>query len=126
MKTKNKWYIKIWSEGKYIDFWSFNHFFSGFLLAYLLIFIKTPILINYILLFILMILWEIFEYRKKVRETKLNRVFDLIMGSCGFIFTYYLVSLEMFNNAFLFAATFILFFILEIWGYWAYRRKKQP
>jgi len=70
-------------------------------------------------------LWEIFEYRKKVRETKLNRVFDLIMGSCGFIFTYYLVSLEMFNNTFLFTATFILFSILEIWGYWAYRRKNS-
>lgn len=122
---KNKWYINLWSEGKYIDFWFFNHFFSGFLLAYFLVFIKTPVLLNYALLFVLMILWEFFEYKKRVRETKANRIIDLLVGSAGFLLTYYLVSLEMFDGFVVFAATFLLFLVLEIWGYWAYRVKKR-
>ncbi len=122
---KNKWYINIWSEGKYIDFWFFNHFFSGFLLAGFLIILEMPRWLNFLLLFVLMVLWEIFEYKHKVREMLSNRIMDLLVGFFGFLFMYFLASLQAFNYNSLFMGTFILLAILEIWGYWAYEAEQN-
>lgn len=122
---KNKWYVTIWSEGKYIDFWSFNHFFSGFLLASFLIFLETPHWLNFLLLFILMVVWEAYEYKNKIREIISNKVVDLLVGFFGFLFMYFLGYLSIFDNVIIFISTFIILAILEVWGYWAYKVKKK-
>jgi len=119
---KSKWYISIWLEGKYIDFWFFNHFFSGFLTASFLIFLETPHWLNFVLLFVLMILWEAYEYKNKVREMISNKLVDLLVGLFGFLFMYFLANLEIFDYAKLFMSTFIFYSILEIWGFWAYKK----
>jgi hypothetical protein len=125
MKTKNKWYISIWSEGKYIDFWFFNHFFSGFLFASFLIFLEIPHWINFVLLISFAILWEIYEYKNEVREIISNKIIDLLVGLFGFLFMYLLVGLGIFDFNILFMGTFILLAILEVWGYLAYKANKK-
>jgi hypothetical protein len=122
---KNKWYISIWSEGKHVDFWFFNHFFSGFLLASLLIFLETPYWLNLLLLFLLMVLWEVFEYQHEVRERLSNRIIDLLVGLLGFLFMYLITSFIVLDYTRLFMGTFILFSILEVWGYWAYKKREN-
>ena len=121
----NKWYVAIWSEGKYIDFWSFNHFFSGFLLAGFLIFIKAPHWLNFLLLLVLMVLWEIYEYKIKVRETLGNKIIDLLVGSIGFLSMYLLSYLNIFDFVIMCIGAFALYAVLEIWGYWAYKMRKK-
>lgn len=121
---KNKWYVKIWAEGKYIDFWSINHILGGALLAQIFVFLGVNFWISLVISFIIMILWEVYEYKTKVYETIQNRVMDVVVGLLGFFMIYYLVSLDFFYNG-IFYIVFFIFLFLEIWGYIAYQLKKK-
>jgi len=72
----------------------------------------------------LIIGWEVYEIIFDVYETWQNRSTDIITGILGFYFVWY--SYPNFTtaqqvNVYLFS--FVLFMILEIWGYFAYKAR---
>lgn len=85
-----KWLRKPIYSSKYIYLsnWSFVHFCSGFLLG--IIFLSLyPVKYPYVVVFILLVLYEIFEWAFGnfifyERESRQDRIWDLIIGMLGF------------------------------------------
>lgn len=123
-KIQNRWYLTIWSEGKYVDFWSLNHFLAGFLLGQVFVFFKINFWFSLIFSLSLMVIWEIYEYRNDVKESIQNRVMDIVIGLISFLLVYFLTRYGFFDN-FIFYIVFFVFLVLELWGYWAYKKKKK-
>ncbi len=119
-RVRKRWYIRIWREGPYVDFWSVNHFLAGTVLAGLFYFLKQDVYVAIITSFILMVLWEVFERYRGIVESLGNRVFDVITGLVGFGIMVYLMSTAWAPKFPLFLVLFIIFCVLEIWGYIEY------
>jgi hypothetical protein len=110
---------------KYLDFWSINHTLAGSLLAGIFISFNAPLLASVVIAFLMLIGWEFFEIFHHINETIQNRVSDMAVGMLGFFVTHYLMSHNIFNRNGLFSALFVLFLILEIWGFLAYEKIKN-
>ncbi|HLC53628.1 MAG TPA: hypothetical protein VJK03_03715 [Candidatus Nanoarchaeia archaeon] len=117
-----KWYLKIWENGDYFDLWHVNHFLAGILLAGATIYFKLNFILGLIISMILMLSWEIFEVVKEIRETKFNRIMDILLGVAGFFLLY---GISKNAIVYVFAASLIVWTILELWGYIAYRNIHQ-
>lgn len=114
---------KIWAEGKYLDFWSFQHFLSGCLLAGAFVFLNIPFWLGFTISFLLMALWEVFEFFRGVQEWPGNKTMDIVTGLFGFVVMTWLMRIEVVNNYILFLAALALFAFLAIWGFSAYNGK---
>jgi len=128
MKTFNKhsWYIRIWEGERYFDIWSLNHFLSGFVLSGFFIFIGLSLWVAFVLSFVIMLSWEIYERTNNfLKEPLGNQVLDVITGLAGFFIMYYLVISGKFENSTLFITTFVSFLILETWGFTALKIIKK-
>lgn len=110
---------------KYLDLWSVNHTLASCLLAGIFISFNIPLLTSVVISFLILIGWEFFEIFHHVHETIENRISDMAVGMLGFFITYYLMSHNIFNRNGLFSVVFALFFVLEIWGFWAYEKIKN-
>lgn len=119
--NNKKWYIRIWDEGKYVDVWSFNHFLCGFVFAKGITFIQLTFLKSILLIFVLVVVWEIFEMQKNVKETVFNRIIDITIGLIGFLCFFYLDNLKAIPNLIFISVFLIPLLILGVWGYIAYR-----
>ena len=120
-----RWYIKIWTERKYLDFWSLNHILAGCMLASIFIFFNISFLTSIIISFLILLAWEFFEFFAGIHETMENKILDVIIGLLGFFITYYLMNNNIFNNLTLFLIIFFPFLILETWGWLAYEKLHQ-
>ncbi|OGH77975.1 MAG: hypothetical protein A2469_01205 [Candidatus Magasanikbacteria bacterium RIFOXYC2_FULL_40_16] len=120
-----QWQIKIWNEGKYIDFWAVNHILGGAILAYIFIHLDISFLAGLAISSATMIVWELYEIKLKIQEAVSNRVTDIITGLLGFIGYYYLN--ETITIAFISFLIFILlpFILLDIWGFLAYKAENK-
>ena len=74
----------IWREGEYVDLWSIPHFLSGVVTGLVAHFVGFEALPTFIIVFILLCAYEMFEALVKIEETKWNRTFDVIIGMAGF------------------------------------------
>jgi hypothetical protein len=122
---EQKWYIKIWTNKKYLDFWSINHTLAGCNLAALFLFIDTSFLTSIIITFLVLLVWEFFEFFDGMEEVIQNRMSDIIVGMSGFFITHYLMLSDVLNNTIFFAIIFLAGSILGIWGFWAYEKIKK-
>ena len=122
---REKWYIRIWTSKKYIDFWSTNHTLSGCNLAAIFFFTKTSLLISIIVTLAILIAWEFFEFSHGVKEVIQNRISDVTVGMVGFFVTHYLMLSNVFNNTIFFVVIFLSDSFLGAWGFWAYKRAKK-
>ena len=74
-----------------------------------------------IILFFLLFLWEVYEILVKIKETVANRVLDIVFGLIGYAAMYIVMNLELLNNILLFLIVTILFVIMNLWGWVAYK-----
>lgn len=118
--NNKKWYIRIWNEGEYIDFWSFTHFLCGFILAKATILTQTTLFNDILIILALLTAWEIFEIKKGIKETAINRVVDIIIGLFGFLLFLYIDNLSAISNQVFIFIFVIPALVLGIWGYIAY------
>ncbi|MFQ5661922.1 MAG: hypothetical protein ACE5F2_01580 [Candidatus Paceibacteria bacterium] len=88
IKKKIKKEFNLWSEGKYIDFWTVNHIWAGAVIAGVSVISSVPFWTSVIVLFSLTIVWEIYETIKNIRETIENRILDVIVAVVGFAVIY--------------------------------------
>lgn len=68
-----------WEHGRYADFWSFIHFFTGLILASLALFIGLSLFESFLVSFVLAVLYECFEALLGVSEDLQNVVTDVVL-----------------------------------------------
>lgn len=119
-----------WTNKKYFDLWSVNHFLAGTLLGGIQFLCNFNFVLFFAFSLFLMIAWEVYEILAGVQEKWHNRVVDVLLGVVGFFFFYYLFSFFSIKaNILIFTISAITWISLEIWGYMAYRKnhhKKRP
>ncbi len=89
MSRRIKRKINIWAEGEFIDLWTVIHFLTGILLGFTPFIFNFPIpLISiFVVVLVLLVLWEVFELIRKIRETLGNRFVDILIAVVGFTLT---------------------------------------
>lgn len=89
MGKRIKQKINIWAEGEFIDLWTVVHFLTGILLGFTPFIFDFPIPLIWIFtaVLVLLVLWEVFEYIRKIKETAGNRVVDILIAVVGFALT---------------------------------------
>ena len=78
----------IWREGKWLDLWSVVHFLSGISLGLGLYFFKLGTISSIIIVFILLVAYEMWEAMVKIEETPQNRFMDVVVGMGSFVPTF--------------------------------------
>ena len=118
--NKNFWLIDIWEEKKYADLWSVNHFLGGVILAQLTVSFNLSFWSGLVLAVFLMMGWELYELAMGIEESAYNKSTDIGFGVLGFLFhVFFLIKLKYYK--YIFISIFIVFIILELLGYLAYR-----
>lgn len=74
----------IWREGKYLDLWSVPHFLSGVSVALGLHILGFDFWAAFVIGFLLLVGYEMFEVIAKIEETKMNRTLDVVVGMMSF------------------------------------------
>lgn len=81
----------IWREGEYLDLWSVPHFLSGMAVAFALFFLNYTASAAFVIAFLLLVAYEMFEVIAKIEETRWNRVLDVVVGMTSFTPTFLLL-----------------------------------
>lgn len=125
--TKHSWYISVWKNKSYIDLWSVNHFLAGVLLEGVAVFVGMEFWASFIIAMLILIGWEIFEITNHIEETIGNRFTDLFLGAIGFLLLHYLFTSWLSSVGFYitFIIALIVWVVLELWGFCAYRSVKN-
>jgi len=82
----------IWREGKWVDLWSVVHLLSGVSLglgATLFTFGAVP---TVIIVFILLVAYEMWEAMVKIHETPQNRFMDVVVGMVSFVPSFFFLQ----------------------------------
>jgi hypothetical protein len=82
----------IWREGKWLDLWSVVHFLSGVSFGLGMLFLKLGVTSSIIIVFILLVSYEMWEAMVKIAETPQNRVMDVVVGMTSFLPTFLLIA----------------------------------
>ncbi len=80
---EKKFFNAGWSHGKYFDYWSFVHFLTGVILGIGAIIVSAHNFLSFVLIIILLIIYEGLEKKVKVSENFENMLSDIIIGSAG-------------------------------------------
>ena len=111
METETKkFFLAGWSHGRYLDYWSLIHFLTGLILGIVALFVSEERFLSLVLIFILLIVYEILEAKTKVSENIENIALDIIVGSAGGAIALFLFPLAMSIDGIL--ATLILVIVL--------------
>jgi len=117
-----KWYMRIWREGKYVDLWSLNHTLIGAVLAGFFEIVGVPVIISLIISTLVIVGWEFWEVFKKISEAFWNKIIDVVTGILGFLGMHYLLGVSS-HELILFLIVLAVYLVLEVWGYWVYKKK---
>ena len=118
------WTVTIFREGRNFDLWHVSHFIAGILFAGLVYFFDINLFFGFLVSFILMVGWEVFEIKLGIHETKFNMIFDVVFSVISFWLTIYLeniMSADDFKNFFF--VSLVIYIIMGIWGFWAFKRR---
>jgi len=117
-----------WNEGRLVDLWTVVHFLSGAIIGFLgeisLLSFKQVLIIGTALL----ILWEVFEHVRGIRETLLNRVVDVLIAFVALLLFFMISFMNREYAVTIGTALILLTFFLSYRGWRAYliRTGKQP
>lgn len=117
----------IWREGKYLDLWSIVHFLSGASLGlgfYFFRFLDLGVTGSIVIVFLLLVAYEMWEAMVKIAETPQNRVLDVIVGMTSFVPVYLYVA-PLFTQSlliFIFGIVLTINVVLATFG-WLESRK---
>ena len=116
----------IWREGKWIDLWSVVHFLSGISLGLGTYFFKFGIQSSFVIVFLLLIAYEMWEAMVKIEETPHNRFMDVVVGMTSFTPTFLFLAPEFTRSHLVLVFGLVLTFnvVLATFG-WLESRKAQ-
>lgn len=113
----------IWREGEYLDLWSVPHFLSGMVVAFSLFFLNYTGSAAFVIAFLLLVAYEMFEVIAQIEETRWNRILDVVVGMTSFTLTFLLTPSVPISWAIgVFAVVVVLDSILSFFG-WSASRK---
>ncbi|MCR4325882.1 MAG: hypothetical protein NUV59_03725 [Patescibacteria group bacterium] len=78
----------IWREGKWLDLWSVVHFLSGVSVALGLALLGFGMPAAFVISFLMLVAYEMWEAMVKIEETPQNRVMDVVVGMMSFAPTF--------------------------------------
>jgi hypothetical protein len=114
----------IWREGKWVDLWSVVHFLSGMTMGFVASFSNFSRSPAIIIVFLLLVAYEMFEALVKIKETPQNRFMDVVVGMASFLPMYLLITPRLAGDNFALAFLFIftLNTTLALFGWTASRK----
>lgn len=116
----------IWREGKYLDLWSVPHFLSGMCVAFGLFFLDYTANAAFVIVFLLLVAYEMFEVIAKIEETRWNRILDVVVGMASFTPTFLLLpGVPRVWAIGVFIAVLILDCVLSFFGWLASQKAAQ-
>lgn len=98
----------IWREGKWLDLWSVVHFLSGISLGLGISLFHFGTLASIIIIFILLVAYEMWEALVQIQETPENRIMDVVVGMASFLPTFILFAPMLNESSLIFALGFVL------------------
>lgn len=108
----------IWREGEYLDLWSVPHFLSGMGVGFTLFFLRFDTVAAFVIAFLLLVAYEMFEVIAHIEETRWNRILDVVVGMVSFAPTYLLAPiLETSVALSVFAVVLMLDGVLSFFGW---------
>lgn len=81
----------IWREGEYLDLWSVPHFLSGMAVGFGLYFLGFETVAAFVIAFLLLVAYEMFEVIAEIEEGRINRILDVVVGMTSFTPTFLLL-----------------------------------
>jgi|GEM_PF-6590579 len=111
-----------------IDSWSVPHFLLGTLIAMLTVVFNYPPLPLFFVTLIVAIVWEFFEMRIGIRETRMNVVSDILMPLLAYVVTFWLLGapgMTHEHHVALLTVT-IIFYSLTSYAAWQARFSQDP
>jgi hypothetical protein len=119
------WYVAIWDEGGYVDFWSINHTLGGVLSLLFIALTGIPKIIGFPIIICLASLWEVYEHVTGIEETFSNRIIDIVVAAVAFFVMYWIIQrYQSLNLVQLFVSFGLLTILLNVWGFWAMEIEK--
>lgn len=115
-----------WDEGRYFDLWMPVHFLSGVAggLSNAYFELTSGQVLGFAVL--LMLLWELFEFAARIRESAFNRLIDIAIGLAGVMLALWITSRITPRGAGIaFAATLTVALMGMVLGSRAAKRRKQ-
>lgn len=111
-----------------IDSWSVPHFLLGTLVAMLTVVFGYPPLPLFFVTLVVAIVWEFFEMRVGIRETKMNVVSDIFMPLLAYVVTLWLLSAPGMTHEHQVAllTVTIIFYALSSYAAWQARFSQDP
>ncbi len=117
----------IWREGKWLDLWSVVHFLSGMSMAFITHLFSFSPLASFIIAFILLVTYEMWEAMVRIEETPQNRFMDVMVGMISFAPTFAFIAptLAMPDYVLVFGVTFVVNVVLSVIGWRASEKAAQ-
>lgn len=113
-----------WAEGRFFDLWMIVHFLSGLSGGLSNVFFGLSPLGVYALGTALLIVWEIAEYARGIRESWENRVLDLVVGVAGIAVALAAAArLDAAGEYVAFGASTVVFMLGTVRGWLAFRAR---
>ena len=88
----------IWSEGKWLDLWSVVHSLTGISFGLGIIIFQFGTIASVVIVFLLLVTYEMWEAMVKIEETPQNRMMDVIVGMATFTPTFFFISPVLFKT----------------------------
>ncbi len=82
----------VWREGKWLDLWSVVHFLSGMSIGFVAVLAPFGAVANVTIVFLLLVVYEMWEALVKIEETPQNRFMDVVVGMASFLPTYFFLA----------------------------------
>lgn len=82
----------VWREGKWLDLWSVVHFLTGASLGFAPHILNVPTWPAFVIVFLLLVIYELFEAISKIEETVTNRIMDVVVGMTSFTPVYFVTA----------------------------------
>jgi hypothetical protein len=116
--------MSIWSHGKYVDMWSLIHFLSGIMISGIAFLFLQPFS-SFVFVFVVAVLWEVFEAMVGIGEDIANYVTDIVIAVVGYVFTYFLYYVfdKPLSNELLALITLVTG-LLSLWGFLDMKRRQ--
>jgi len=128
MKEKKPIVLDSWLGGKYFDWWMVLHFLGGFVIELSLLLLGLKMIVSSIITLLVLVLWEIYEYKKLIYEPISNKIIDIIVGLIGIGASIWVFKiLENVSFVVVLASAFLIWAVLGIWGWqsWQERVKSE-
>ncbi|MBI5004215.1 hypothetical protein HZC00_03920 [Candidatus Kaiserbacteria bacterium] len=98
----------VWREGKWLDLWSVVHFLSGISLGFGISFFHFGMIAAIIIVFLLLVAYEMWEAMVQIHETPQNRVMDVVVGMASFLPTFLFFNDRHTESSFILAFGIVL------------------